>query len=59
MPANQSAPGWSRSHSSDVCWPRSVNHVKFTEECNEVSEEACFSQKMFINGLNMGLALQA
>ena len=33
MVANQSAPGLNRGMSSNFLWLKSVNQIKFTEEC--------------------------
>ena len=52
MRTNQSAPSLNRGLSSNFCWLRSANHVKFTEECVMFMEEhVLIKQKMFTNGL--------
>ena len=60
MMTNQSGSGLNRGLSSNFWWLRSVNHVKFTEECCDMDREACFSKKkmVFTNGRNIGLQLE-
>ena len=49
MAANQSAPDFNRGLSSNFWWLTSAKYVHFAE--------ACLSQKMFTNRLNIGLPL--
>ena len=48
MVTNHSVPGLNRGLSSNFCWLRSANHVKFTEEC--------FSEKVFYKWAKHGFA---
>ena len=56
--ANPNTPGKNKCQSSNFCWLRSVNHVKFTEEC-VMHVDKYILVKMFTNGLNMSFPLRA
>ena len=51
-------PGFNRVRSSKFRWIKIANEVKFTN-ISDVYWEDYFSQKMFTNGLNMGMQLRA
>ena len=44
--------------SSKFYWLRSVNHVKFTEECMICTEKHVLVKNIFTNEVNMSLQLQ-
>ena len=49
---NRSSTGKNRGMSTNFCWLRSANHVKFPEECLMCTEKHVLGEKMFTNRLN-------